>query len=74
MVAYQLPTGKTIFINSNDLLSMTDLDEQELIANDVGFFINNPFSNISSDGTEENIEEINREDIPELDNEIDFDI
>lgn len=51
MVAYQLPTGKTIFIKSEDLLFMTDLKEQEYIANDIGCYINNPFyhSTISED-------------------------
>ena len=71
MVAFQLPTGKTIFIKSEDLLFMTDLQEQEMIANDVGCYINNPFYHSTIDGE---IEIITLENIPEADREIDFDI
>lgn len=71
MVPYQLPTGKTIFIKSEDLLFMTDLKEQEYIANDIGCYINNPFyhSAISEDII---IEELTIEEIANLEVE-DFD-
>ena len=75
MVAYQLPTGKTIFIDSVDLLFMTAIDEQKLIADDLGFFVNNPF--YKSTLYEENetvIEELTIDEIENLDKEVDYDI
>jgi hypothetical protein len=75
MIPYQLPTGKTVFIKAESLLFMTDLEEQELIANDVGCFINNPFYHSSiQDSFEEEINSISLEEIPEIEDEIDFDI
>jgi hypothetical protein len=75
MIPYQLPTGKTVFIKAESLLFMTDLEEQELIANDVGCFINNPFYHSSiHDDMDEEIYEISLEEIPEIEDEIDFDI
>lgn len=68
MVPYQLPTGKTIFIKSEDLLFMNDLQEQEMIANDVGCYINNPFYHSTIDGeVEVIIEEFSIEEIEDFD-------
>jgi hypothetical protein len=44
MVPFQLPTGKTILIE--DPFSLSDEDIQNLIADDLGVEINNPFSNM----------------------------
>lgn len=45
MTPFQLPTGKTVFVE--DPLFLTDEDIQNLIADDLGVEINNPFSNIT---------------------------
>ena len=43
MTPFQLPTGKTVFVE--DPLMLTDEDIMNLIADDMGVEINNPFSN-----------------------------
>lgn len=43
MVRYELGNGKTILISFEDWLDMTDEKEQEYIARDQGFFVEDPF-------------------------------
>ncbi len=43
MPYYQLPTGKTIFLTIEQVLEMSDLDLQFLIAGNYGNSIQNPF-------------------------------
>lgn len=45
---YQLQTGKTIMIDIVTFLEMKDSDFQDLVADDRGIEINNPFFNKSS--------------------------
>lgn len=40
---YQLPNGKTIWIDVSDAINMTDLDIQALLAGNHGEVIQNPF-------------------------------
>lgn len=42
---YELGNGKTIIISFEDWLNMTDEKEQEYIARDHGFFVEDPFKN-----------------------------
>lgn len=41
---YSLPNGKVINISYEQWESLTDEDIQDLVANDIGCHINNPFS------------------------------
>jgi len=43
MMAYQLSTGKTIYITFEEWLNLTDEKEQEYIANNTGYTVNDPF-------------------------------
>lgn len=58
MIPFQLPTGKTIFIN--DIFLLTDEDIQNFIADDIGIEINNPFSELKNEVS------LNEWDIPEI--------
>lgn len=51
---YQLPTGKTVWLEVDDILQMTKEDLQFLIAINAGEHIHNPFkhSTISKENTE----------------------
>ena len=42
-MAYQLSTGKTIYITFEEWLNLTDEKEQEYIANNTGYTVNDPF-------------------------------
>jgi hypothetical protein len=73
MIPYQSPTGKTIYITTEEFLNMTDEKEQEYIANDSGYEVSNPFYHSSIDsGIEEVIsdyliiETIDLEDIEDI--------
>lgn len=46
MLAIQLPTGKTVFLTVDEWLNMTDESYQNLIADQKGFEIEDPFSKI----------------------------
>jgi hypothetical protein len=45
MPFFELPNGKTIYLTVEDLLNLDDDRIQELIANDSGEFVENPFVN-----------------------------
>jgi hypothetical protein len=47
MTYFQLPTGKTILVD--DILSLTDEDIQNFIADDAGREINDPFFHGNAD-------------------------
>jgi hypothetical protein len=56
---YQLPTGKTVWLELDDILQLTKEDLQFLIAINAGEHIHNPFkhSTISKESTEKPEEE-----------------
>lgn len=43
MIPIQLPTGKTIFLTFEEWLNMTDEALQNIIADDIGMNIDDPF-------------------------------
>ena len=85
---YQLPNGKTINLDINDVLSMTDADIQYLLSINAGDVIINPFHGSALKGShkpdveddeysydEEVHESYYEEYFPdEADDEVDFDI
>lgn len=50
---YQLPNGKTIWLDISDVLSLTHEDIQYLIATNMGEIILNPFKNSALNSKEE---------------------
>lgn len=65
-VPFSLPTGKVVYID--DLLSLTDQDIQNMIANDIGTVINDPFAGSSIDIIEKiEINDIIILEIPDID-------
>lgn len=46
-IPYQLPNGKTVMLTIDQALNMDDLALQELMAKDVGFELDDPFTNIN---------------------------
>lgn len=81
MVKYQLKTGKTIFITVDQWLDMTDEKEQEYMAKDAGYEINDPFSEpnyrefiskgYNVPNIDEHIESLDEDSVNEIKKEID---
>ena len=65
MIRYQLPTGKTVLLTTEQWMDLSDEKIQELIASDAGIQIDDPF--IGFDGHEPKEETI---EIPEIDDYI----
>ena len=61
MVFYQLPSGRSVFISTEKLISLTHQDIQDLEASNCGSYCNNPFLKLPS-SSEEFKNEIDNED------------
>lgn len=46
-VPYQLPNGKTVMLSIDQILDMDDLSIQDLMAKNIGWDIDDPFTNLS---------------------------
>lgn len=67
----QLPTGKTIYVSTYDFLFVLKDDEvhlfyQSCVADDLGNFVEDPFSNTGLKGSLEVDEEPTIEEIPQV--------
>lgn len=49
MVPYNLPNGKTVYIKPEDLIDLTVEDIQDMMADDSGTFVQDPFHESSID-------------------------
>jgi hypothetical protein len=58
---YQLPNGKTIWLDVNDILNLTDRDIRELVACNAGEHIINPWHGASIKNVKEDKEDIEDE-------------
>lgn len=67
MIKYQLRTGKTVLLTTEQWLNLTDEDEQKLMANDVGMEINDPFQDFNhrSQNSDEQDIDIELEELPD---------
>ena len=61
---YQLPNGKTVWVDISDAINMTDIDIQALLAGNCGEHIQNPFKH-SAINTKDKKEEIEEEELEE---------
>jgi hypothetical protein len=59
---YQLPNGKTIWLDISDVLNITPEDIQYLIATNMGEVILNPFKNSVLSNKDEQEEDVDEED------------
>ena len=59
---YQLPNGKTIWLDISDVLNITPEDIQYLIATNMGEVILNPFNNSVLSNKDEQEEDVDEED------------
>jgi len=66
---YQLPNGKTVWLDIEDAIDLTDDDVQFLISQDYGEVIHNPFSKSSIDSRKK-IYDVDPEDEEEEHNEL----
>lgn len=75
---YQLPTGKTINISFEQYLSLDDEKIQELIASDMGIFVEDPFVSLGAENERDDqpktpnldVEELSNEDIEDIKKQI----
>lgn len=59
---YQLPNGKTIWLDISDVLNLTDQDVRDLIAGNYGEHIHNPWKGSSINLKEEKSQEDEEDD------------
>jgi hypothetical protein len=73
---YQLPNGKTVWVDVSDAINMTDQDIQALLAGNYGEVIQNPFRrsviNYREPKEETNEEELEEEEERDLDDDPSF--
>jgi hypothetical protein len=50
---YQLPNGKTIWLDISDVLNLTDQDIRDLVSMNIGEHVHNPWQNSSINTREE---------------------
>lgn len=66
-IPYNLPTGKTVFLTADQVLNMDDLGIQNLVADDVGSYIDDAFFDLNVSMREDEtyilIDEVEYEDI-----------
>jgi hypothetical protein len=58
---YQLPNGKTIWLDVNDILNLTDRDIRELVACNAGEHLSNPWHGASIKTKQEDEEDFEEE-------------
>jgi hypothetical protein len=44
MIPFQLPSGKTVFLTWEQWDTLTDEDVQDMMADDLGYYIEDPFN------------------------------
>jgi len=64
---YQLPNGKTIWLDISDVLNLTDQDVRDLVSMNIGEHVHNPWKGSSINLKEERSEEDEEDDEDETD-------
>jgi hypothetical protein len=64
---YQLPNGKTIWLDISDVLNLTDQDIRDLVSMNIGEHVHNPWKGSSINLKEEKSEEDEEDDEEDLD-------